>query len=45
MAKTTWYTCTHVVFCRLTDFHTKRGITNAKVAPTDMILMLLGCIV
>ena len=25
--------------------HTKRSIINAKVAPTDMTVMLLGCIV
>ena len=25
--------------------HTKRSITNAKVAPIDVTLMLLGCIV
>ena len=37
--------CIHMVFCRLMGCHTKRSITNAKVAPIDMTLMLLRCIV
>ena len=37
--------CTHVVFCRLTGCHTMRRTTNIEVLPTDVTLMLLGCIV
>ena len=42
---TRYYMHPCVVFCRLMGCHTKRSITNAKVAPTDVTLMLLGCIV
>ena len=38
-------TCTHVVFCTLMGYDTKRSISNAKVAPTDMTLVLLGYVV
>ena len=37
--------CTHMAFYRSMGCHTKRCIINAKVAPTDMILLLCGCIV
>ena len=34
----------HMLFCRLTGCHTKGSIINAKVLPTDMTLILCGCI-
>ena len=43
-APLTWCYMHPVLFCKLIGCHTKRSITNAKVAPKDVILMLLGCI-
>ena len=45
MAPPTRYSISHMVFCRIIGSYTKKSTAKAKMTPTDVTLMLLGCIV